>query len=137
MRQLAFGLVALATLMIACGSDDEKSSPDAGSGGGSGGSATGGTSGAGGAAGSGGMLCSAATKPYEPSIINCQTACANFTAYCAQGSGCQNPYCNDPQCPLACDTIKGGLTYSNALFGCAAENPTCAGFSQCLKDKCG
>jgi hypothetical protein len=90
----------------------------------------------GGAAGGAGV-CSATTKPYDPTTVDCTTACNHFTDY-QTNDGCANPYADVlSSCIQACDTIKGGLPYANALFGCAAEQAACSGFNQCVTDKCG
>lgn len=42
-----------------------------------------------------------------------------------------------PECVLGCDTVKDSMPYTNALFGCAAQESDCAAFQQCLHTHCG
>lgn len=136
------GAAALVVGLGACGSDDDSGSGGSAgstSGGASGsgaGGATGGVAGGGlGGAAGGADVCSATQNPYGS--VDCSTACTHFVDF-EKNDGCANPYADvRSSCVAVCDTTKATTTYTNALFGCAAEHATCAAFKQCLKDKCG
>jgi hypothetical protein len=131
--------------LVACGGDDDSGAGGtggtAGSTGGAAG-ASGGAAGAGGATGGaagqvgagGAFSCKASTNQYPN--VDCKSACAHFTTWGSTGS-CANPYAGDPQCELACDTVKNSGPYVNALFGCAGDNADCAGWKACLALICG
>lgn len=158
MKAIWLSLVCLA--VVACGGDDSGGGGGAGTGGtgagtggssgssggtgGASGSASGGTGGApgsasGGAAGSsagsgGGSNCTATTNQYAN--VDCKAACEHFTAWGKTGA-CANPYAGDPQCELACNTVKDSMPYVNALYGCAGDNADCAAWKACLALICG
>jgi hypothetical protein len=137
--------VAACFLTLACGEDDAGSSGAGG--GGSGGSAgdaaadsaTGGTGGtsvidAAQPDSGGEQLCKATVNPFDPATLDCQSACDHFIAWCVE---CPNPYCDQPDaCVVSCETTKSSTTYTNALYGCAAAQDTCAGATSCLDGYC-
>lgn len=73
---------------------------------------------------------------YDPSTIDCTKACANYLAWC-ETTSCKSPYCDRPtDCATACNVTKGETGYTNALFGCAAQNTQCAAYETCVTSTC-
>jgi len=119
MRELQLWTLGLLLLAVACGND-------------SGGS----FEGCGDIANQCGMAAPCATKEcsFEPSIIDCPSACANQLAACAEGCGAGANCTRSLSmggCLQACD-VAPGESCGNATFGCYTLNDRCNSISLCL-----
>ncbi len=48
-----------------------------------------------------------------------------------------DPICDQPDaCMVSCETTKSSTTYTNALYGCASTEDTCAAATSCLDGFC-
>jgi hypothetical protein len=75
--------------------------------------------------------------PYDTSSIDCDAACDHFESFGSTGP-CGNPYVGKhAECVISCNATKGTLAYTNALYGCAAENTECNQHLACMDEKCG
>jgi hypothetical protein len=73
---------------------------------------------------------------YDPASIDCTRACANYAAWC-EATPCKTPYCDKPSdCLTVCNATKSETGYTNALFGCAADNAQCAAYQACVVATC-
>lgn len=78
--------------------------------------------------------CATADCSFDPPVIDCQTACGNLVAVCAEGcgagAGCTRSLGMEG-CLQACD-IAPTDSCGNATFGCYTLNESCSSISLCL-----
>ena len=142
MRLLCVGLLVLS---LGCGESATGAGGSAGSGGTAG---VGGGAGGGGLGGGGGdfegcgdvagqclptMPCSATTCSFDPTEVDCATACARVIAVC--DGACGEAFCDsvitEELCLMTCELEKT-FSCGNATFGCYTLNDSCDSIAMCL-----